>query len=100
MLLFLFFVQGFQSGGRNPIGFCYFIELSPQKYANYLGTGWSTINGSIFVGLTLFFRYIDKNWEWTIVFAAVNQAIALVNCYAFVPESPSWLYSKHRYTEC
>jgi len=50
--------------------------------------------------LTIYFCYVGKNWVWTVAFGAALQAISLANLYLFVPESPQWLYDKHRYSEC
>jgi len=87
-MLFLFFVQGFQEGGRFAVVFVYFIEIAPKKYADILCTIGNCSMGSVYLWLTLYFRYIDKDWIWTIAFGACLQAISLFIHLTFVPESP------------
>jgi len=100
LMLVLFLIDGLASAGRTSVGYCYFVELSPAKYADYLGTGWNISEGFVYIVLTIYFRYISKNWFWTIAFGTFLQAFTLFNLYLFVPESPKWLYDQKRYLEC
>ena len=69
-MIFLFLVQGLQSGGRTACGYCYFQEMAPQKYGSLMGTGWNVSEGVIYIYITIYYGAISKNWVPTIVVGA------------------------------
>lgn len=99
-MLISFFIQGLASGGRTSIGYCYFVEIAPSKYADYLGTAWNVSEGIIYTWLTIYYMTISKNTLNIIIFATALQFITLGLILAFVPESPTWLYKQNRVKEC
>lgn len=54
---------GISSGGRYPIGFCYFQELAPRHHCDILATLFSVSEGVIYVYVTLYYKYVSKDWR-------------------------------------
>ena len=75
------------------------VELAPEKYKNILGTIWNMNEGMIYIYLTIYYQ-INKNWFWTIAFAAALQFITVLLIIFFIPESPKWLYNVKQYNRC
>jgi MFS family permease len=100
VIMALFFVNGVQTGGRQACGFCYFCELAPSRYADLMGSFWNVSEGSVYIWITLYYRYLSKEWKWTVVFAAVEAFLSVVVVILILPESPKWLYKEKRYEEC
>ena len=91
-IIFLFLITGLQSSGRTSIGYCYFMEIAPERYGSYLGTGWNMSEGMVYIYLTIYFRWISKDWWYTIAFGLVLQTITIVFLIVYSRESPKWLY--------
>ena len=100
VMMVAFLVLGLASSGRASIGYCYFVELAPKRYADMMGTWWNIAEAFVYILLTIYFAYISKNWFWTIAFGTFLSAVTLVTIFLFVPESPKWLFDKKRYVEC
>lgn len=49
--------------------------------------------------ISVYWRYISKNWLWLHIFACCCNALGLVGLY-FLPESPEYLYCFYRFQEC
>ena len=65
-----------------------------------MGSFWNVCEGLIYIWLTLYYRYISKEWKWTVAMAALEAFISLVIVIFILPESPKWLYKEKRYEEC
>lgn len=46
-----------------------------------------------------YWRYLSKNWLWLAIYACSLNAISLIGLF-IIPESPEYLYSFYRFTEC
>ena len=87
------FVLGFLSAGRVSIGFSYFVELAPKENMALMSSVWNVMEGAIYMWCTIFYRWINKNWHYTIGLSAVQNFIVIVIIYKYLPESPKWFYS-------
>ena len=74
-------------------------EFSPEKNQNMMGTLWNCSEGSIYIYLIIYYKFISKTWVWTVVFGTALNVLILV-IHPFVPESPKYLLDKNRYGEC
>lgn len=99
MYICLFF-GGIATGARFIVSYCYFNELAPSKYSDIMGCGFMFVEMSITLWISLYFRYISTNWIYLAQFGAFNALWPVILISIFVPESPKWLYSMKRYTEC
>jgi hypothetical protein len=78
--------------------YIYLLEFIPKKWQTAVGTALLFGDGSTMIFLSLYFRFISKDWLWFQVFAlSLTAAAFLVTLFA--PESPKYLYSYKRYKE-
>ena len=49
--------------------------------------------GMVYIYLTIYYRYISKNWIPTLIFAISLQSLTILLIVLWVPESPRWLYN-------
>ena len=97
ILIFIFGIQGIASSGRLIIGYCLLNEYSPVEYHTMNGTLWNISEGSMYLMLTFYYKFISKNWMWPIVWSIMQYIITFTIIYFFIPESPKWLYDKKRF---
>ena len=88
----LMFLAGLLSGGRMTVGYCYMVEMAPERYSGMMGTIWDVSESVVYIILTLYYRYVCKDWHYIIAFAAFINFIAIALIVCFIPESPKWLY--------
>jgi len=94
------FINGIVSASRKSIGFMYIVELAPSKFRATLGTLWNTSELSMTnIYITTYFWFINKNWIGTAYIAEFLVTISFLFTWAFIPESPKWLYVKERYSD-
>jgi MFS family permease len=94
------FINGIASASRKSIGFCYIVELSPTKFRAALGTAWNTSELSLTnIYITTYFWFISSNWKGTAYIGEFLVCISFIMIWAFVPESPKWLFVKKRYSD-
>ena len=94
------FINGIASASRKSIGFCYIVELAPNKFRATLGTAWNTSELSLTnIYITTYFWFISKNWKGTAYIGEFLVSISFIMIWAFIPESPKWLYVKKRYSD-
>lgn len=72
VLIILMFFDGLQSGGRMTIGYCYMVEFAPENYHGMIGTVWDISESVVYIILTLYYRYVCKDWHYIILFASVE----------------------------
>ena len=100
VIIVMFFIHGLSTGIRPLVGFCMICDFCPEKYASYLGAFWNSMEGIIYIYLTIYFRFISKNWLWPQVFGVCLSFVTITLVYLWIPESPKWLYKKQRYEQC
>ena len=75
-------------------------ELAPQKSHTAMGTLWNMSEGAVFILLTLFFRFVSKEWRWSVAIGILECLIGYTLLYLIVPESPKWQYDQGHYKNC
>ena len=60
----LLFFYGLMLSGKTINTYVYLLELVPKKYQAYVGTVFLFADGTTTIWISLYFRYISKNWIW------------------------------------
>jgi len=98
LTMVLFLLLGLTCPGKSNICYVYLLELVPSKMQTYAGTALLFADGSTMIFLSLYFRFISKNWLGFQIFALCFTSLAfLVTLLA--PESPKYLFSYKKYKE-
>ena len=94
----LMFIYGACCAGRYSTCYVYLSELMPANYRTLTCSATQFIEASNLIWLTLYFRFVTKNW---LPFQIFGATMTFVCCIAslFIPESSDYLYSKGRYEE-
>lgn len=79
------------------IGYNYFVEFAPSSAHDYMGTVWNISEGAIYIYITLYYRFVSKNWKPVFVFALILNLFVWASVVFILPESPKWLYNKKKY---
>jgi MFS family permease len=94
----LFFLLGLTCPGKSNIAYVYLLELVPTKMQTSVGTVLLLADGSTMIFLSLYFRFISRDWLpfqiFALSFAALGFLVTLL-----APESPKYLYSYKKYKE-
>ena len=99
-VIFLFFITGLSLAGRASVGYCFMLECAPERYSSIMGSFWNISEGMVYIYATVYYRWVSKDWWWTIAFALVLQTVTLFLLYRYSTESPKWLYNKKKFAEC
>ncbi len=94
------FVNGVSSFGRASTGYNYFSEFVPKDSQSTIGTIWIVMEAVVYILLTIYFRYINKNWIWSVFVGLILNLVCTLLTIILIPESSMWLYDKKRYKEC
>ena len=94
----LFWILGFTCPGKCNICYVYLLEFLPLKMQTYVGTALLFADGSTMIFLSLYFRFISKNWLWFQIFALSFATLAFLVTF-IAPESPKYLFSYKKYKE-
>ena len=92
------FLFGVSSVGRCSISFLFLMELLPINAQVIASTCLQVNNSLVALFGCLYFWLIWKNWLGIEIFAGVLGVIAGIGAF-FMPESPKFLISRHRYDE-
>ncbi|TNV80154.1 hypothetical protein FGO68_gene7510 [Halteria grandinella] len=98
IMIGLFFFTGMAASGRFTLAHVYLQELMPIKYRSHAGTMVQFIDSMLVVVVSLYHRFITKEWYPLQIFAACSMVISF-GATMVIPESPKYLYSKGRYDE-
>lgn len=94
----MMFFMGFAGAGRCSICFLYLLELLPQTKQTLTGTILQLNNGLIPIWMSIYFWTISKNWVYIELLATGFTAVSIFGAF-FLPESPKFLLSKHKWGE-
>lgn len=61
---------------------------------------FNAVEGTVIIFVTLYFRYISKDWRGLVTAALIENVIGTMLHLIIVPESPKWLFEKKRFKEC
>ena len=72
--------------------------MQPKRKSVYIGTACFVCEGVVFIAITIFFKWICKQWHYvllpTVVFGLLGAAFLYQQ-----PESPKWLVSVGKYSQ-
>jgi len=94
----MYFLLGLTTPGKVNIGYVFLLELVPTVWQTYVGTVLLIADGSTMIFLSIYFRYISKDWFWFQLFCIIFSTLATFACF-LAPESPKYLYSYQRFKE-
>lgn len=98
LTMVLFCLLGFTCPGKSNIAYIYLLELVPTKMQTYVGTAMLIADGSTMIILSIYFRFISKDWLGFQIFALCLTTVSFL-VTLLVPESPKYLYSYKKYKE-
>jgi MFS family permease len=58
----MFFLLGLSTPGKSNVSYIYLLELIPKKWQTAVGTVLLFADGSTMIFLTIYFRFISKDW--------------------------------------
>ena len=64
LIIFLFFMLGVTSPGKNQVGFVYASEITREKHRAILGSCILFIDSSAMIVLPMYHKVISKNWVY------------------------------------
>ena len=91
-----FFLLGVCVCGSSNICYVYLLELIPSKLYTTVGTILLFADGSTLIFLSIYFRYISKDWLWFQIYGISISTLSFI-CCCFAPESPKYYYSMKKY---
>ena len=94
---FLLFMGGISETGRYYVAYVYLIEFVPARYQNNAGLYIFMVFGFAMTFIAMQFWFIIKYWQINAVWALTLAITSFVLCYAWLPESPRFLYSRKRF---
>ena len=98
-LMFFMFLIGVLSAGRTAVGYCWLVEICPERMSALGGTAWNVFEGLIYVWITLWFMTGHKDWRFPMYISFVLSTLT-ISAMIFFPESPKFLLDKDRKIEC
>jgi len=98
LTLVMYFLLGLGNAGKPNLGYVYILELVPTSWQTYVGTLIHISDGCTLIFLSIYFRFISKDWFWFQLFCFVFSTLAIAGC-SIAPESPKYLYSFERFDE-
>jgi MFS family permease len=92
LTIFLFFALGLTLG-KQMIGYVYLVDFLPLKHKPFVGTCMNISDAFTYIILSVYFRFISKDWLWFHIFGISITTAATIGAF-FLPESPQFYYSK------
>jgi len=100
VIIVTFFTHGLATSVRALVGFCIMCDFAPESAHSMIGSCWNVAEGLTYIWLTIYYRYISKNWVWPEVFSLGMIVVSWTLILVWMPESPKWLYKKGKFQEC
>lgn len=94
----MFLLLGLTNPGKSNVCYIFLLEFIPKKWQTPVSTLLLFADGSTMIFLSLYFRFVSKNWLWFQIFTLSLTTVAFI-VILFAPESPKYLYSFKRYKE-
>ena len=69
IIIAMFFVHGNTRSGTQLIGYCMMLDTAPESTHAWISGIWSFSEGAVYVSLTLYFRFIDKDTKWPLLWS-------------------------------
>jgi MFS family permease len=95
----LLFIYGCTVTGRKSIGYVMLVENVPKAYSVTVGNILIFMDGSLLMFVSLYFRYISKNWLYLNYFSLSVSFVFLLIWLKFSHENPRFLIAKGRLKE-
>eukprot|EP00347_Sterkiella_histriomuscorum_P012127 403369790 len=92
----LFFFLGLSQAGKSTNCYIYLMELIPQNKQTLIGTLMNFADGLILILMSIYFRFISKNWMYYQICGLFATCLAFIACL-FIPESPKYYYSINKF---
>jgi MFS family permease len=64
-----------------------------------MGSIWISCDSIILIAITIYYKFLSKNWKPVFIFALVLNIIVLAIVVLVLPESPKWLFNKKKLGE-
>jgi MFS family permease len=91
---------GISETGRYYVAYVYAVEFMPNHFKDKTGLYIFVCFGVCMIAICLRFWVIaDRIWTWNAYLAIAMAIISFVLTIVWLPESPSFLYSRKRFSE-
>ncbi|CDW88182.1 solute carrier family member 5 [Stylonychia lemnae] len=74
-------------------------EFSPEKYKYSVSTMLLIFESLLCIFTAVYCKYISRNWLYLQIFGVAISGLSIIGLW-FIPETPEYLYSLHRFSEC
>ena len=92
----LVLIMGWAVTGKHFVGYSYLLELQPQNKQVFVGTAMLMFEALAYLSICAYFYFISKWWHY-IEIPTISLALLGVVCSYFLPESPRYLLSQHKF---
>lgn len=99
VIIFMFFLHGVAHSITTVAGFSMMCDVCNENIIGLVGSLFNCMDGSTYIFLTVYFRYISKNWLYPQIVGLVLTVIPAVAVSLLIPESPKWLFRKGKFKE-
>ena len=69
IIVAMFFIHGNTSTGTQLIGYCMILDTAPEHTHAWISGIWAFSEGLVYISLTLFFKYIDKDTRYPLLWS-------------------------------
>jgi MFS family permease len=94
----LVFIFGLSMTTRYYVGYTYNLEMQPKSHYILVGTSMFVVESVSYLAISFYFMYVSKYWKPLQIPNIVFISAGIV-FLCFMPESPRFLISKHRFED-